>query len=462
MPPGVTGDDYSTLAITGHYMRLALDAINYTEGQDTVDAVALSPDGNYVAIGGCIQPAMSQCPNDVLGGYPFLVILGANTGEVIAKLPEKNTTITALAFTQDSRKLIYILIPFEIKVWDIAAGKLERTMFKEEGSRSYAKMQLSPDGTQLAVVTRDNLLVLDFATGEKIIDVPARRLGSVLPLYSANGSRLLVYKTSEPPVLAVYDTANWKVVTTIPIPNTSSIAFSPDGKRVLTVEKATPVKLLVWDADTGKQVDRLEETYEYIYGIAIAPDTGLLYVSGYGGPDDLGGLSVWDLIKRERMGVLFDYDPSDTIKFTPDGRYLLSNSFTQVWMWGPINGQIIADRKLVMDFYDSLSRGDYEAAAEIFQPGEFEIVDYQSPDAGADLAAQLKLSCKLGKLICQPLLRILPGGGMTNLGDDIVYFQFQSEDGSVFKDPSGFSNLYTFVGKDKDGKLKISYPPRIE
>lgn len=131
-------------------------------------------------------------------------------------------------------------------------------------------------------------------------------------------------------------------------------------------------------------------------------------------------------------------------------------------MWSTLNEQIITDRLLVMEFYDALSRADYEAAAALFQPGEFEMVDYQSPETGADLASQLKLSCEEGKLICRPVLSILPGGGVTNLGDDIVYFHFKADDGSVFVDPFGFTNLYTFVGPDKDGNLKISYPPRIE
>jgi hypothetical protein len=155
-------------------------------------------------------------------------------------------------------------------------------------------------------------------------------------------------------------------------------------------------------------------------------------------------------------------DSSDILQFSRDGNYLVSSSYTQVWIWSTLNEQIISDRLLVMEFYDALSRADYEDAAALFQPGEYEVTDYQSPDANSDLASQLEYACEQGKLICRPVLRILPGGGMTNLGDDIVYFQFKADDGSVFKDPNGFSNLYIYVGPDKNGTLKISYPARME
>lgn len=462
LPPGVTGDDYTPLAISGHYMHYALSAINYTGNEATIDAVALSPDGSYVAIGGCIRPALSQCPDEVVGGRPFLVILDSGTGDLITNIPVKNSTITSVMFTLDSQKLISSLIPFEVKVWDVKTGKAERTIIKEDAQRAYYKIQLSPDGTQLAIVQRDRLLVLNVDTGEVIARVPAVRIGSDLPLYNVDGSRILVFKSAEPYALTVYDTSTWEPVSTIDLPNSSSVAFSPDGRQVVTVDNASPRGLFVWDADNGGQIARLPETYEQIFGITIAPDTGLLYVNGYGGPDDLGGLSVWDIQTQKRLGVLFDFDETSRLRFSPDGQYLLSSNYTQVWMWKPITDRVIADRQLALAFYDALSRADYQAAAAMFQPGEYESGDYLSPAAGADLASQLKLACEQGRIICLPILRILPGGGMTVLGDDIVYLNFRAEDGSVYKTPSGFTNLYVFAGPAEDGSLKLSYLPVID
>jgi hypothetical protein len=160
--------------------------------------------------------------------------------------------------------------------------------------------------------------------------------------------------------------------------------------------------------------------------------------------------------------VLFDFDETSRLRFSPDGQYLLSSNYTQVWMWKPITDRVIADRQLALAFYDALSRADYQAAAAMFQPGEYESGDYLSPAAGADLASQLKLACEQGRIICLPILRILPGGGMTVLGDDIVYLNFRAEDGSVYKTPSGFTNLYVFAGPAEDGSLKLSYLPVID
>jgi hypothetical protein len=220
--------------------------------------------------------------------------------------------------------------------------------------------------------------------------------------------------------------------------------------------------LFLWDADTGGQINQLPETFEEIFGITIAPDSGLLYVNGYGGPDDLGGLSVWDIQNQKRLGVLYDYDETSRLRFSPDGQFLMANSYTQVWLWRSITDKVIADRNLVLAFYNALSSGDYQAAAAMFQLGEYETGDYQSPNAGADLASQLQIACEQGRIICLPVLRILPGGGMTNLGDDIIYLNFMAEDGSVYKTPSGFTNLYVYAGPGKDGTYKLSYLPVTE
>ena len=50
LPPGVTDDAFTTMAITGHYMRAVLPIIKPGDVGATVDAAAVSPDGQYIAI----------------------------------------------------------------------------------------------------------------------------------------------------------------------------------------------------------------------------------------------------------------------------------------------------------------------------------------------------------------------------------------------------------------------------
>src|SRR5688572_23327848 len=83
-----------------------------------ISAVALSPDGAFLAVGGCSKPLEADLRSGNIfcngqdssssGGVPFLLILDASTEEVIAIIPENEaeTAIADLAFTPDGEKLI--------------------------------------------------------------------------------------------------------------------------------------------------------------------------------------------------------------------------------------------------------------------------------------------------------------------------------------------------------------------
>jgi FOG: WD40 repeat len=103
---------------------------------------------------------------------------------------------------------------------------------------------------------------------------------------------------------------------------TNAVAFSPDGTRIATVNKANNV--VVWDVETGMSVKTLPGPDGYMSTVDWSPD-GTRLASG-----SIDGIvQVWDVAEGTRLRTLTGFEPSSRayggateVAFSPDGRYL--------------------------------------------------------------------------------------------------------------------------------------------
>ncbi len=161
-PPGVTGDPFSNYAIRQTFRNHYVEAVGFdpeSSANLAIDTLALSPDGRYLALGLCKNPTNTGCTSAEYGSKAYLLILDTASGKVVAKIPVKDVTIASLIFTPDSARLVYALRPLEVGVWDVAGSAREKVLLKDTGSRSYASMSFSPDGSLLAI-THDKKLAV--------------------------------------------------------------------------------------------------------------------------------------------------------------------------------------------------------------------------------------------------------------------------------------------------------------
>jgi WD40 repeat protein len=170
-------------------------------------------------------------------------------------------------------------------------------------------VEFSPDGKRIASGSDDTTVkVWDAATGQEIFTLKGD-LGPVKSVaFSRDGKRIAsvgyrrvwdaatairqrraVPSQSYNSIVKVWDAATGQEILTFTghTESVSSLAFSPDGKRIASASADKTVK--VWDAATGRETLTLKGQTDWVSSVAFSPD-GKRIASGI--IDDT--VKVWD------------------------------------------------------------------------------------------------------------------------------------------------------------------------
>jgi hypothetical protein len=117
----------------------------------------------------------------------------------------------------------------------------------------------------------------------------------------------------------------------------SHIAFSPDGRRVLTGAEGGP--LLLWDGRTGAQIAKFEERSYQVSALCFSPDGGTILLGEVN-----KGASLIDAGSSELLQKLGDGSGGvQDACFSPDGRLVASAEDTLVRVWDRESGELLAE-----------------------------------------------------------------------------------------------------------------------
>jgi WD40 repeat protein len=202
-----------------------------------------------------------------------------------------------------------------LHVADARTGLIRKsqTVFPGRGDWSDGScIACSPDGVTIALTTWDNnIILLDARSLELVRRWPnghTARVSSVA--FSPDSRRMLT--TSEDGMVRVWEAATGTRIRDL-VGHASRVwcaADSPDGKRIATGGSDHNVR--IWNAETFDQVGRLSGHEDYVYSLVWRADSQQL-ITGSGD----GTVRIWDTqslidrqqARRERKDVLAQVEP---------------------------------------------------------------------------------------------------------------------------------------------------------
>ncbi len=293
-PSGIEPENLSALARLHFFPPFSLNDLgklvpNTTPGGDinsimssmfppTYLAMAFSPDGQTLALGGCTLMTGGAGYACLPPGQPILRLMDAQSGQIIRELPGHTSSITGLVFSLDGKILVSSSEARDgsIRFWDVASGTVLRSMAIDTKTGAPA-LAISPDGSLLAAAWGNNFRVWDF-NSEKIIAQGVSSNG--IPRFSKDGSLMAVFGTADRSSIVIYQTAAWQPAAQIKLPaETQQFALAPDGKMLVTGGDNNTGVLHFWDVATGQELSQSKDD-RIPTNIAFTPDGRLLITGG--------------------------------------------------------------------------------------------------------------------------------------------------------------------------------------
>jgi WD40 repeat protein len=307
-------------AATGHELR------TFSLGMDSW-IMAFSPDGNL----------LFEIKREIK-------LLDAVTGSELRTFPRMGS-VAKVAFSPDGKQIFFVSNDRTVRLCDAATGHVLRSFLAPDDIITF-----SQDCKQIIFFKYNdyfyNIAFWDVVTGREIRDMKIDRYdatGDYVPLYpihpgvSPDGNQIIIgsgYPESNFS-FDLYDTITGRKIRSFSGNNAhiTSVAFSPDGKQVISGSYDKTAKL--WDVVSGRLVRTFSGHETEVNSVAFSPDGKQMissnerYFSRSGTLilDDIEStIKLWD-VASGRLIRTFSIEWSNIIKsiaFSPDGKQIIS------------------------------------------------------------------------------------------------------------------------------------------
>jgi WD40 repeat protein len=217
-------------------------------------------------------------------------------GKELRQLPAHSFYASAVAFSPTNNIIASVSIDNTVKLWDIRIAKEIPIPVKHD--KSVNTLAFSPDGLTLVTGSDDKTVkVLNIPTNtvKNLPDVPAE---VTCVAFSADGT-LLVVQCDDKKV-RIYDAAKQTLMRTVD-GFARNIAVSPNGRFVASVADDES-SIILWNALNGKRIRMITGNPPRTTTLAFSPDGNRLLS---GGEDRL--VKIWDVATGREASTLAGY-----------------------------------------------------------------------------------------------------------------------------------------------------------
>jgi WD40 repeat protein len=251
-----------------------------------------------------------------------------NGGQITVLRGHEDVVLDA-AFSPDGMRVVTASYDHTARLWDATTGAPIAILIGHEDRILSAAF--SPDGSRVLTASQDSTVrVWDAATGAQIAVLEGNEGDLVSAAFSPDGRRIVTGSTditssqfgSRGQVARLWDAATGVQIYDLigHEGGVRSVAFSPDGARIVTASNDKTARL--WDATTGKCVAVLSGHEQEVVTAAFSPDGRRVVTASY---DHTA--RVWNTATGAPIAVLRGHeDRVASAAFSPDGTRVVTAS----------------------------------------------------------------------------------------------------------------------------------------
>lgn len=260
-----------------------------------------SPDGKMIATGSADKT---------------IKLWDVANGKLVRTIKGHTFYITSLAFSPNGKQILSGSWDKTARLWDVKTGRLLKT-FTDIKGRIYA-VAFSPDGTKMAAGGNNGLVnIREVATGKILQKIKPEEGGIKGLIFSPDG-------TSIAAALSSYKAQIWEVKTGKLLQKftghtwaVQALAYTKDGKKLVTGSRDKSVR--IWDVSTGKLLKTLKGHTNDINAVAFTPD-GQYVISG----SDDKTVRMWRVSTGKQVKLFAHPEKVQSIDLSPSGKELLT------------------------------------------------------------------------------------------------------------------------------------------